>query len=141
MKEQFHLTDNGLIVVTRALKKKIGNILTRIARDHKIKIDKIDVILLHDQELLELNQQYLNHDYFTDIITFDYSDSDKEIIADLFISMQRVEENATFYSVAKEVELLRVIIHGVLHLCGYGDHTNDEKFMIRDKEDFYLGKA
>jgi probable rRNA maturation factor len=95
------------------------------------------LVFCDDEQLLKINQDHLNHDYFTDIITFDYSDEDT-IVGDLLISLQRVQENARTFKTSYEKELLRVIIHGVLHLCGFNDKTYFEKILMRFKENVYL---
>ncbi|MBL6872740.1 MAG: rRNA maturation RNase YbeY, partial [Flavobacteriales bacterium] len=87
--------------------------------------------------LLEKNQTFLNHDTLTDIITFDYSD-ENGIGGDIFISIDRVKENARKFAVPFDTELRRVMIHGVLHLIGYNDKSDEEKELMREKEDFYL---
>ena len=98
---------------------------------------EISVIFCSDEYLLEMNKTHLNHDYYTDIITFNYVDNDL-ISGDLFISVDRVKENAGKYDVHFFKELYRVILHGVLHLVGYNDKTDDEKKLMREKENFYL---
>ncbi len=90
-----------------------------------------------DDWLLEYNRTYLQHDYYTDIITFDYSSED-DVSGDLLISVERVDDNAKDNNVPRETELLRVCVHGVLHLCGYGDKSSDEVLVMRQKEDAYL---
>ncbi len=100
-------------------------------------LGEINVVFCNDKYLLELNQNYLNHDTYTDIITFDYV-VDKQISGDLFISIERVRENANTLNLKLEDELSRVLIHGVLHLLGYQDKTSKEALEIRAKEDFYL---
>ncbi|MFL2585614.1 MAG: rRNA maturation RNase YbeY [Parvicellaceae bacterium] len=97
----------------------------------------LSVIFCNDEYLKTINIKYLNHDYYTDIITFDYSEKDT-ISGDLFISIDRVIENAKLNNVHFINELYRVIIHGVLHLCGYNDKTVKEKKEIREKENFFL---
>jgi probable rRNA maturation factor len=98
---------------------------------------KINVILCADGYLHQMNVQYLQHDTLTDIITFDYSEN--EIVSgELFISIERVKENAGLYSKSFFDELHRVIIHGVLHLCGYHDKNKKEMALMREKEDVYL---
>lgn len=100
-------------------------------------IGDLNFIFCSDNYLLKLNQQYLSHNTFTDIITFNYVD--KSIISgDVFISVERVTENASQSSIDFQKELSRVIIHGILHLIGYNDKTNEEAQEIRAKEDFYL---
>jgi rRNA maturation RNase YbeY len=100
-------------------------------------IGDISIIVVSDQELISINKQYLKHDYYTDIITFDYN-QDFIINGDLYISIDRVSENALKYNVTLKDELTRVIIHGVLHLCGYKDKTRTEARKIRAKENYYL---
>lgn len=87
--------------------------------------------------LLDINKKYLDHDYYTDVITFDYT-VDNIVSGDVFISVEQVDENARKYGVSFEYELSRVIYHGVLHLCGYKDKSEDEERTMREKEDFYL---
>ena len=86
---------------------------------------------------MDVNQQYLQHDYFTDIITFDYCEGDK-LSGDLFISVDTVKENAIEYGTEFKDELNRVIVHGVLHLIGYDDHTEEDIMEMRSKENYYL---
>lgn len=97
----------------------------------------ITVVLGTDDWLLEQNKLYLNHDYYTDIITFDYSEG-SIISGDLLISIDRVYDNASIYNVSRETELNRVIVHGLLHLLGYKDESEEELKLMREKEDYYL---
>ena len=97
----------------------------------------ITVVLGTDDWLLEQNKLYLNHDYYTDIITFDYSEG-IIISGDLLISIDRVYDNASIYNVSRETELNRVIVHGLLHLLGYKDESEEELKLMREKEDYYL---
>lgn len=101
------------------------------------KMGDINYIFCDDEYLLKINQDYLQHDYYTDIITFDYVKG-KKISGDIFVSVTRVSENAPLLSKSFEEELHRVIAHGVLHLCGYKDKTEAEIKEMRSKEDFYL---
>ncbi|MDG4945411.1 rRNA maturation RNase YbeY [Weeksellaceae bacterium KMM 9713] len=98
------------------------------------KIGNVNVIFCDDEYLLEINRNHLQHDYFTDIITFDYSD-ESEINGDIFISIDRVSDHAFEYDTTFDKELARVIIHGFLHLLGYNDHTEEEQKIMRQKED------
>ncbi len=102
-------------------------------------LEEVNLIFCSDEYLLKMNIEYLQHDYYTDIISFDYCEEDK-ILGDLFISKDRVLENSIDNNVSFELELQRVIVHGVLHLCGYKDKTDEEAALMRSKEDFYLSK-
>lgn len=97
----------------------------------------ITVVFCSDDYLLEVNRTYLDHDYYTDIITFDYSDLGI-LSGDLFISIDRVKENAQDFSDSFENELKRVVFHGVLHLCGYKDKSEEDEKTMRIKENYYL---
>lgn len=101
-----------------------------------------DVVLIFcsDTYLLELNKKHLNHDSFTDIITFSYQNNDV-ISGDLFISIDRTKENAKKFGCSFEKELERVVYHGVLHLCGYNDKSSEEMRQMKSKEDFYLNHS
>jgi len=118
-------------------KKRIIDWLLAVAFLEQKEIEKIDFIFCDDEFLLSLNQKFLHHKTLTDIITFDDS-SKKEIDAEIFISIPRVKENATYFKVGNEDELHRVMIHGVLHCSGYGDKTEIDKKRMRKKEDEYL---
>lgn len=96
----------------------------------------INFIFCSDNYLLQINQEYLNHDTYTDIITFDYNTS--QIESDIFISVERIEENANTLNLSFEQELHRVIIHGVLHLLGYADKSKEAKKIMTKKENEYL---
>ena len=95
---------------------------------------EINYIFCDDDYLLEINQQYLNHDTLTDIISFDYSIGN-DLHGDIFISIDRVRENAQDYDVAFQDELKRVMVHGVLHYCGYKDKSDDDEKLMRQKEE------
>lgn len=100
-------------------------------------LNEVNVIFCSDDFLLTMNNEHLNHDYYTDIITFDYC-IDNQIIGDLFISLDRVLDNANANNVLYINELHRVLIHGVLHLCGYKDKSETEASLMRSKENHYL---
>ena len=100
---------------------------------------ELNYIFCSDQYLLQINQQYLDHDTYTDIITFDNSDKDKVIAGDIFISIERIRENAKKFNSGEVNELHRVIIHGALHLLGYQDKKAESKKIMTNKEDHYLG--
>ena len=111
--------------------------LKLVAQAESKKLGAVSIIFCSDNYLLDINKKYLNHDYFTDIITFDYCEGDL-ISGDLFISIDSVKDNSEFYKSCFEDELNRVIVHGVLHLIGYDDHTESDVAVMRSKEDFYL---
>lgn len=101
------------------------------------KMGDLSIIFCSDPYILDINLRYLQHDYFTDIITFDYCEGDT-VSGDLFISIDSVRENALFYGASFEDELDRVMVHGVLHLLGYDDHTPEEQAVMRAKENYYV---
>ncbi|MGY4538864.1 putative rRNA maturation factor [Mucilaginibacter sp. UYNi724] len=111
---------------------------TIVAEGHKL--SELTYIFCSDNYLLKINQEYLDHDTYTDIITFDNSEDDGVIVGDIFISIERIKENAAKFGVTAEQELHRVIIHGTLHLLGYPDKTPAAKKKMTQKEDFYLDK-
>ena len=111
--------------------------ISYIIDNEGFKEENIVLVLCSDNFLLELNKKHLNHDYFTDIITFSYT-TNNHISGDLFISVDRVKDNARNQKLSFENELERVIYHGVLHLCGYNDKTPEEIKEMRSKENYYL---
>ena len=111
--------------------------LKLVAGSEMRRIGDINIIFCSDNYILDVNIKYLQHDYFTDIITFDYCE-DNVLSGDLFISIDSVRENAVYYGTSFETELNRVIVHGVLHLIGYDDHTEQDIKVMRSKEDYYL---
>ncbi|HEY3473693.1 MAG TPA: rRNA maturation RNase YbeY [Anaerolineales bacterium] len=119
----------------------VADWLVKVAKKEKAGFASLDFIFCTDQFLSTINRDFLQHDEYTDIITFDYGDSRKsrqEIEGEVYISVQRVKENASTYQTLFEDELHRVMVHGVLHLCGYGDKTPAEKAEMRKKEDACL---
>ena len=117
---------------------KTSNWLISSIEEMGFKCGDTSVIFCNDEYSKNINKKYLNHDYYTDIITFDYSVNDL-ISGDLFVSIDRVKENAILNNDKFIRELYRVIIHGILHLCGYKDKTNSQKKIIREKEDYFIG--
>lgn len=111
--------------------------LKEVATSEAKKLGPVSVIFCSDKYLLDINIKYLGHDYYTDIITFDYCEGDV-LSGDLFISVDSVRENASFYGVEFDTELNRVIVHGLLHLIGYDDHSEEDIAMMRSKENYYL---
>jgi len=112
--------------------------IKEVIEEEGYELTRIDYIFCSDEFLLEVNRTHLDHDFYTDIITFPLNPN--PIIAEIYISLDRVRENATSYSVSFEDELMRVIIHGILHLCGYDDHEEADIAFIRKKEAYYLKK-
>lgn len=100
-------------------------------------LGEINLVFTSDDYLLDVNREYLDHNYYTDIITFDYSEGDC-ISGDLFISVDRVRDNALQLNEMFHVELNRVVVHGVLHLCGYKDKSEEDSKLMRSKEDWAL---
>ncbi len=111
--------------------------LIHLVENEGMMLGEIGIIFCSDQYLLQMNKKYLNHDYFTDIITFNYNEK-KYVQGDLFISVDRIRENAVSFGVSIREELFRVIFHGLLHLTGYDDKTKKEKELMRGKENYYL---
>lgn len=101
-------------------------------------LQELNFILCSDEYLLAMNQQYLNHDTYTDVITFDHSEELKMIAGDIFISIERIQENAKEFKGSTLNELCRVMVHGTLHLLGYKDKSKKEKNLMTEKEDHYL---
>ena len=115
-------------------RREVSNWIKSVAISYRKKVGEIAYIFCSDEKILEINNQYLNHDYYTDIITFDYSENDI-ISGDLFISLDTVKSNAEKFGTNYIEELHRVIIHGVLHLCGLKDKSPEEELVMREKED------
>lgn len=111
--------------------------LKTVAESEIRKFGDVNIIFCSDNYILDINQRYLQHDYFTDIITFDYCDGNI-LSGDLFISVDSVRENALEYGTEFDEELNRVIVHGILHLVGYDDHAEDDIVVMRSKENYYL---
>ena len=114
--------------------KQISDWLNKVIISENKKEGDINYIFCDDEYLVEINQQYLDHDTLTDIISFDYSVGN-ELHGDIFISVERVRENAEEFNVSFEEELQRVLVHGVLHYCGYKDKSEADELIMRNKED------
>ncbi|MBO4601995.1 MAG: rRNA maturation RNase YbeY [Salinivirgaceae bacterium] len=112
------------------------NIETVLANENRT-LGEVNYIFCSDEYLLNINKQYLNHDYYTDVISFDYSE-DGVISGDIFISVDTVKDNAKEYEVEFKKELARVMVHGVLHFIGYKDKTDEDAKLMRQKENQYL---
>lgn len=111
--------------------------LKSIIEEESLRMGDINIIFCSDDYLLDVNKQFLSHDYYTDIITFDYCEG-RVVSGDLFISVDSVKDNAEHYGATFHHELCRVMAHGVLHLIGYDDHCDEDIAQMRAKEDYYL---
>jgi probable rRNA maturation factor len=134
-KVSFNYADRKLPLNQKQLIKKIVQI---IFVEKKIELEHLNYVFCSDEYLLEINATFLQHDFYTDIITFNLSNVEKIIEGEIYISRDRVEENSRNYRVPLEEEFLRVIFHGALHLCGYGDKTLIEKKIMRAQENKYI---
>jgi probable rRNA maturation factor len=130
---QFHFQHKGDLKNRRKLKTFLGSIFKK----ERYRLKSLHFIFCSDRALLAINQEFLGHDYYTDIITFNLS-SNSKIEAEIYISLDRVRENARNLDQPLYVELHRVVFHGVLHLCGYRDKTRKEIQLMREKESKYL---
>ena len=113
---------------------KLGAWISAVIKSENCSEGEINYVFCDDKYLLKMNQHFLDHNTYTDIISFDNS-MGKELHGDIFISTERVRENATIFNVSFKEELRRVLVHGVLHLCGYKDKTKEESDLMRSKED------
>jgi rRNA maturation RNase YbeY len=118
--------------------KKIRSILISHAHTNRYEISSLSYVFVDDQYLLELNQKTLNHDTYTDIITFDLSDQEGIIDGEIYISIDRVKENAKLFNVAFITEIIRVVAHGYLHLIGFKDKTLTQKEEMRKQEEYFI---
>ncbi len=115
-------------------KQKIRQWIKKVIENEGKELGELNIILTRDKELLELNKTFLSRKYLTDVITFEYS-HEKKISGDIYLSIERVRENALKFNERVNKEILRVIIHGILHLMGYSDKKDDEQKKMRQKED------
>jgi len=119
-------------------RQRIKTTLSNLFRKEGKKLAELHYIFVSDGRLLEINRQFLQHDFYTDILTFRLSEPRQPISGEIYISVDRVRENAREFGATLKNELLRVIFHGALHLCGYKDETPKDQAMMRKKEDIYL---
>lgn len=119
-------------------RKAIRQMIETIANDHGYIVQNICYIFMTDDELLEINQSHLQHDDYTDIITFDLSDTEACIDGEIYISVDRINDNAEKFNCTKQDELIRVLSHGVLHLMGYKDKTENDSKKMRDAENLSI---
>lgn len=132
---QFNYADVRPITLRR--KGEVKKFVQSIFRFEGVSLHSLQYVFCSDSYLLKINQDFLRHDFYTDIITFDLS-AGQGVTGEIYISVDRVRENALSESVSLRDELLRVIFHGALHLCGYRDKTKREITLMREKEDYYL---
>ncbi len=118
-------------------RKLIKAWIQKAIKKEGFKLGELSYNFCSDEELLRVNIEHLNHDFYTDIITFELNEG-KHIIGDIYVSIDRVKDNAKQNQTTYANELMRVLIHGVLHLCGYKDKTKKDAAIMREKEDYYL---
>ncbi len=119
-------------------RNKLKAFISNLFKKEGKKLEKLNYVFCTDKELLRINRDWLHHDFYTDIITFDLSEDAGTKSGEIYISADRVRENAGLFKTSIKKELLRVIFHGALHLCGYKDKTPKEKKLMRVKEDKYI---
>ena len=127
----------GVQIPSFVSKKELKRFVKELVANEGKQLKELSLVFTDDEYLLEVNKQYLNHDYFTDVITFDYSDF-PNVSGDVMISLDRVKDNAQSMNLDFETELYRVVFHGALHLCGYKDKKKEDAALMRSKEDFYI---
>lgn len=121
-------------------KSKLKNLINQLFNEEGVLLESLNYIFCSDDFLLNINKKFLNHNYYTDIITFSLSDKELPIIGEAYLSIERIKENAILYNIPFSKEFERVVIHGALHLCGYKDKTQKQITQIRNKEEYYLNK-
>lgn len=134
-KIRFHFLTEGFSLTHRG---RLKEFLLELCRKEGQKVEAINYIFCDDPYLLEINKTYLKHDTYTDIVTFQLSGKNEPLLADIYISVERIKENAGNFEVSFRSELHRVIFHGALHLCGYKDKSSSQAQEMRDKENKYL---
>ena len=136
-KIHFHFVFQPFTLKNRiSLKSFIENIFIK----EKCALKELNFVFCNNREIKALNKRYLNHNYSTDILTFDFSKKGQAKTSDIFISQEQVKQNSKKFKTSFKREIHRVIFHGVLHLCGYNDKTSKDKASMRAKEDYYLNK-
>ncbi len=131
----FHSVQVAIPVKNR---RAIKALILKVFGKERYAVKSLLYIFCRDEYLLQLNIQHLEHDYYTDILTFLISDRAQPIEAEIYISVDRIKENAKLFKVSYQKEILRVMIHGALHLCDYNDDTENAKKKMRKQEDFYI---
>ena len=133
---QYHFEDIEAFEIPS--QELLSQSIVAVLNDHNYTLDQLNYILCSDDYLLTINKEYLNHDYFTDVITFDLSEDQHQIEGDIFISIDRIKDQSLQFNVKFAVELHRVMIHGLLHLVGYNDKNEDQQNEMTAKENQYL---
>lgn len=136
MSQSIHFHQEDISFQIQNIKALRSWIADSIFKENK-SVGQLNFIFCSDNYLLKINKKYLDHDFFTDVISFDHSE-ENHISGDIYISIDRVKENATEFGCSLKDELHRIIIHGLLHLLGYSDKTQELKATMKEKEDFYL---
>jgi rRNA maturation RNase YbeY len=137
MKPAIHFFSENIPFVLKGKRMLRAWLMDCIAREKK-QAGMLNFIFCDDAYLLPINRSYLHHDTLTDIITFDYTDQKGKVQGDIFISIERARYNAALFEVSTDNEIRRLLIHGVLHLCGYDDKDPEGKRLMSEKEDYYL---
>src|SRR5438105_3042675 len=132
---QFHLQNISFSFRNRKILKAF---IVRLFQKERKDLGHLDYVFCTDQELLDINRTHLGHDYYTDVITFDLSSKPGPIHAEIYVSVERIKDNARLFNVPQSEEFTRVILHGALHLCGYRDKSRSDQRLMRKKENFYL---
>jgi probable rRNA maturation factor len=117
--------------------KRVKKFVNKVIKNEKVHCGDLNFIFTSDESLLEINQSFLRHNYYTDVITFDYCEK-KKLNGEIYISIDSVRRNAKELNEKVNIEIIRVMVHGVLHLIGYDDKTEDEKLKIREKENYWI---
>ncbi len=120
--------------------QKLAQFIEKKLQALNIQLIELGFVFCTDAYLLEVNQEFLEHDYYTDIITFDWSSDETQIIGESLISIERISENAVEYGVEYEHELHRVVFHGILHLLGYDDHSDEDRQIMRIQEEAWISE-
>ena len=137
-KENFNVHFNLLEKFSFTNRISLKRFIHQLFKKERKTILRLDYIFCSDDYLLKINQEFLDHDYLTDIISFDLSANHQSVTGEIYISIDRIKENARRFDTSFSNELFRVMFHGALHLCGYNDKTNHEKSLMTKKEDYYL---
>lgn len=134
---QIHFFTQNITLPLRE-RNRLKPFLSNLAKQEGKRLDSLNYIFCTDKALLAINKEYLNHDFYTDIITFDLSETPGQLSGEIYISIDRVRDNAKTQGTTIKEELHRVIFHGLLHLCGYKDKKPGEIRVMREKEEYYL---